>query len=409
MSTASALLENWKENLKMLNVEGVAEFLTFGFTLGEKTMRKDLTIPPLQMPEIDCSKTSRIEDVYEALKEYMAKAIRPDSGLALSGGLDSRVLAGIVAELGEKIPTFTYGTSSFEKTIARKVAASLELPHYEIDINWSLSEKVIEELAKVVMERGGTNNVVNLYVRMRTLQYLRTMSVNTLFFGTGFDEVNGAQFAHKINSVQQFCDVFVQIFAHPLLPHEYREIARKNLNECCKNVPFCKVFPFVYFKNQFKHLTVSPLLDKKVLSAIVSLPYEGRINKRMQRAILRKYFPKLYKIPYTISGLAPSMPYFSHVLMRKLVGTSYIPRKKPRPLLTVDYQWFIKNNIELYKKYIYAHIPPLLDVERVQRLIYRLRTNASLSMNTTSKDGVFLDQLLTYALLVSRLDKLNEN
>ncbi len=406
MSTANVLLENWQEKLKMLNVEGVAEFLTFGFTLGDKTMRNDVAIPALQIPEIDCSKTSRIEDVYEALKEYFARSIKADTGLALSGGLDSRVLAGIIADLGEKIPTFTYGTSSFEKALARKVAATLELPHYEIDINWSLNEKVIEELAKVIMERGGNNNAVNLYVRMCTLQYLKTMGINTLFFGTGFDEVNGAQFAHKINSVQQFCDVFVQVSVHPLLPSEYREIARKNLTECCKDISFCKVFPLVYFKNQFKHLTVSPLLDKKVLSAIVSLPYEDRINKRMQRAILRKYFPKLYKIPYTISGLAPSMPYFSHILMRKLVGTSYIPRKSPRPLLTIDYQWFIKKNVEFYKKYIYAHMPPLLSIERIQRLIYRLQTNAGLSMNTTSKDGVFLDRLLTYALLTSRLNRL---
>ncbi len=146
MSTANVLLENWQEKLKMLNVEGVAEFLTFGFTLGDKTMRNDVAIPALQIPEIDCSKTSRIEDVYEALKEYFARSIKADTGLALSGGLDSRVLAGIIADLGEKIPTFTYGTSSFEKALARKVAATLELPHYEIEINWSLNEKVIEEL-----------------------------------------------------------------------------------------------------------------------------------------------------------------------------------------------------------------------------------------------------------------------
>jgi len=383
---------------------GVAEFLTFNFTLNEKTMRKDLNIPPLQMPDIDCSTQSCIDDVYEALKEYLAKSIQSDSGLALSGGLDSRVLAGIAAELGEKIPTFTTGTSSFEKMLARKVASSLKLPHYEINMDFHLTEKSIERIAKLVMETGGTSNVINLYVSTHLAQCARSIGVKTVFGGGGFDEINGAAFAHKLSSVQQFCDVFVQNCAHPMLPREYREIAARNLSESCKGTSFCTVFPFVYFKNQFKHLKNSPLLDKKVLSSIVSLPYEERINKRMQRAILRKYFPKIYKLPYSISGLAPFMPYFSHILMRKMVGILYIPLQKPRPLLTVDNQWFIKKNIGLYKKHVYSHLPPLLDMKTVRKLFYRLQTNGGFSINTTSRDAAFLDQLMTYALLVSQLD-----
>jgi len=396
----------------MLNMEGVAEFLTFGFTLEGKTMRKELTIPSLQVPDIDYSMSSRIEDVYHALKESMRKSIQSDSGLALSGGLDSRVLAGIAAELGEKIPTFTWGTSNFERTVARKVASLLKLPHYEISMDPRLSEKSIERLKQLVMETGGTVNVANLYVRTTLSQHLENHDIKALISATGFDEVNGAAFAHKVSSVRQFCDVFVQTFAHSMLPYEYREIAKKNLSKCCKKASFCTLYPIVYVKNQFKTLKngwpiedITPVVDKKVLSSIVSLPYEKRINKRMQKTILRRYFPKLYKIPYAMSGLTPIMPYHSHIMMRKLVRALcvYIPKGRPRPLLTFDYQWFIKNNIRIFERFLYSNLPPLIDTKTVQKLLYRLQTNGSISVHAVSRDGVFLDQLLTYALLVSQL------
>lgn len=395
----------------MLNMEGLAEFLTFGFTLNGKTMRKDLSIPTLSISDVEHNINTTIDDVYTALKESMERLIQQDIGLALSGGLDSRILAGIAAEFEEKIPTFTWGTSKFEKTVAHKVASVLKLPHYVINMDMytdmRLDEESIEKIRHLAVETGGIRTVSSLCFETYLSQRFKKRGIKTIVSAYGFDEVNGANFAYKISSTQRFCEVFVETNAHASLPHEYREIAKRNLNECCKNISFSKLYPLLYIKNLVRNYEVrdwikgvSPLIDKKVMSILISLPYEQRVNKRIQKAILRKYFPKLYKIPYSMSGLPPFLPHPLHIYMRKLMRVLYgfTHKHKPRPLLTFDNQWFIRTNLPLLQKLLFSNTPPFMNTKTVQKLVYRLQTKGSI------RDSLFLDKLSTYALLASQIN-----
>jgi len=392
----------------MLDLEGLAEFLTFGFTLDGKTMRKELSIPTLPISEIEHNINSGIDDVYAALKESMERLIQPDTGLALSGGLDSRILAGITAELEEGIPAFTYGFSDFEKIVAHKIASVLKLPHYVINeetIDYVINKYTVEKLRYLVMETGGAAHISALLAQTYLSKNLKEHGIKTIISAFGFDEVNGAHFGYKISSTQDFCDVFVRTCAHPSLPYEYREIAKRNLSECCKNISFSKLYPLIYVKNLCRDYKVrdwvrskTPIIDSKVLSTIISLPYKQRIHKRIQKAILRKYFPKLYKIPYAMSGLPPFLPCLSHNCIPKLMWILFgvTNKQKTRPLLTFDHQWFMRVNLPLLQKFLFPNVPPFMKTRTVQKIVYRLQTNGSI------RDSFFLDRLSTYALLASQ-------
>jgi len=391
----------------MLDLDGIAEFFTFGLTLDGKTMRKGLSIPPLlSMSDVENNGRAGIDDVYRALKDSMERLIQPGAGLALSGGLDSRVVAGITSELGE-IPTFTWGYSNFEKKIAHKVASVLKLPHYVINADMRMNEENIEKLKYFVMKTGGTMSVHGLHIKTCLSERLKEHDINMIISAFGFDEINGSDFGYKVNSSQKFCDVFVKTYAHPWLPHEYQEIAKRNLNECCNGMAFSKIYPLIYVGNIYRDFKVeewvtetTPTVNKEVMSTIISLPYKQRINKRMQKELLRRYFPKLYNIPYAMSGLSPFIPHLLHIYMRKLIRVlcGFVNQEKHRPLLTFDCQWLMRNSLPFMQELLFSNVPPFMSRKTLQKLIYRLKTKGSI------RDGVFLDKLSTYALLASQIN-----
>lgn len=388
----------------MLNLNGLAEFLTFGFTLDGKTMIQEKNIPSIPMSIPKPKTNATIDDVYAALDEAMEKLIEAETGIGLSGGLDSRINAGIAAEM-EEIPTFTFGVSKFEKIIAHKVASTLKLPHIIFTTNMHLNEKIIEKLKALVMETGGALDVFNLYIRTSLGQRFKEQGIKKIITAYGFDEVNCSSFGYKVGSTQEFCNVLSQAYAHPSLPFQYREIVKKNLIECCSNIPFRVLYPLVWIKNVIKKFDVrdwvrteTPIVDRKVLSAITSVPYEKRIYKRIQKAILRKYFPKLYKIPYAASGLPPFFHHYIHNLMNRSVLALFAFQRSPQPLHTWDIQWFIRLNLSLFKKLLVSNVPPFMSRGTVRNLIYRMEAHGN------DLDANFLNRLITYALLSSQMN-----
>ena len=381
-----------------IDFDGVAEFLTLGFTLNEKTMLKNVKVPSLSVPNFEIqSKPSTVDDVYEALKDSVQRSIKPNMALSLSGGLDSRIMAGLVAEFDKNMPAYTFGYSNIEKKIAKKICSVLKLHHYVINDSMLLDERSMEHLKGIVEETGGVLDLFNMQISIVVRKRLSEFGVKRTLGGGTFDEVNGGLIARKVNSNEGFCKILIQA-AHPILPRKYREIVFQNLTKCCRGIPFRKLFVLVLVKNMFRNLKVKgwapptiPVMDSQVLSALVSLPYHKRITKRVQRKILRKYFPKLYRIPYAMSMLPPLFPNIIHIGVQKTIRTihKYTHSEKPCPLLTFDVTYFIRNNLHLLRDTLLKHPPPLLKPEDIKNLINNLNsTNASLLL-----------RLSTYALI----------
>lgn len=108
----------------------LATTLLFGFALGEKSLWQNISyLPPGTLLKADCIKNSieisdnqflgfrtddlkhydpkiLLNDLTEATQNRLEKVKNP--ALSLSGGLDSRLMAGIFKQIGLNIPAFTY-------------------------------------------------------------------------------------------------------------------------------------------------------------------------------------------------------------------------------------------------------------------------------------------------------------
>lgn len=60
---------------------------------------------------------------------------------------------------------------------------------------------------------------------------------------------------------------------------------------------------------------VSPLMNKKVLECLTTIPWQYRVGKQIQRWILKNKFPSLWNIPWSDSMLPNILPYYLHGLV----------------------------------------------------------------------------------------------
>ena len=81
------------------------------------------------------------DDLVDEMYEFSRRAIsdvletQPFWILPLSGGLDSRLIAAVGAEMGSELHTFTFGAASSQDIIyARQVAETLNLPWKQVDL-----------------------------------------------------------------------------------------------------------------------------------------------------------------------------------------------------------------------------------------------------------------------------------
>lgn len=139
---------------------GAVEYLTFHHPLGTRTLLAgcrmleagavlrwadgrvdvrrrpalfDLSAAPAARPD-----DAVLADVADTWTDVVADTVDGGGrvGIGLSGGMDSRTIAGAAAQQGRRVLTFTYGDSrSAETRVAARVAEALELPHLTLPVD----------------------------------------------------------------------------------------------------------------------------------------------------------------------------------------------------------------------------------------------------------------------------------
>jgi len=141
---------------KGINWQSISDYLRYGFVLGDRTLFQNIhLLPPATLLAIDChglrKKTywtgqytayydeGQISSVAEEGVSLFTKSaqnrIAGNSNILiyLSGGLDSRLIAGVVSREKTNITSATLGNShSYEYRIARKVCRTLGISHHRI-------------------------------------------------------------------------------------------------------------------------------------------------------------------------------------------------------------------------------------------------------------------------------------
>ena len=292
--------------LMEINWNGVAEFLSTSYILADATMIKTKNLPHQPVPEISVSRNGTTDDVYDALCAVIEDVFNKHSDVIMpvSGGWDSRIIAGIVSDLGYSIPT--YAAYHFgESLMAKKVCKKLGMTHYHLDTDISLNEETYDRVKQIAIDYLGTKSVGSIFAENVVTNCLSDIGIcdrkTTIILHGGM--ANGLlAYAVYYDTPESYYEHFVQKDA----PSWCKKISRDNhykvLSGLDKNSMSVKFAALSWRRklNYTRTLNLEPIyLDSGVLSAIYSLPDSIRGNRDFQSHFLKKKFPELSKIPST--------------------------------------------------------------------------------------------------------------
>jgi hypothetical protein len=348
----------------MLDFEGIAEFFTLGFTLDDKTMLENVKISPQPFPHIE-PKATCIEDLDQILEDAVEKCVKPHTALGLSGGIDSRLMAGYVARHDKNVLCYTFGYSDLERKIAAKVGSTLGLKHVQLYDHTFLTLEDCFSTMQFMKRIGGIQDFFNLYVKsFSDLALKNCYGVKNLLGGFEFEIICGSFSMRKSANLQ---DVINALLRYNVAPELYLKVVRANLEKACKGMSLREAIIHVYAKNNFKNLTnvgllpyCRPEFEKSVLECVLGLDREQTILKRIQLYLLKRHFKKLDRIPYAKSLLRPSFPLIMHTIVEK-ASLRLSTGMMPCPFLTHDMKYFWRKNYRQLRQFV-RKLPPFWDL-----------------------------------------------
>jgi asparagine synthetase B (glutamine-hydrolysing) len=222
------------------------------------------------------------QNFYDVFEQAVLDSVNPGTILSLSGGWDTRVIAGILAKNNVDLPTMTTG-SRLELLVAAEVARALNLKHYSN--NPENLEGLNGETRLEVMQV--------LYAWRLGGQQLREKGYKYLLTGHCFDEVNGCWRGAWARTSEQF-------------EHSKKKYLQDRLDALGE------------YRKEVGLEIVTPILDPAVLACLQKIPWQLRTGKKIQGWILKNKFPKLYRIRYYNSLLPCFLPYRLHGLVGML-------------------------------------------------------------------------------------------
>lgn len=346
-----------------LNYETIAEFFLFSYPLENKTYFEGIKLlPPASILVSHKDKTDKIQvkkywnfkfnrknyknlNLNSLVKEFntiMEKAVeirmvdKDKIGIFLSGGLDSRLIAGFakrVAErVGKELISFTFGTKGgWQEKIARQVADRLGIENrfYEIP-----SDSIANYAEEIVYRGDG-------HIRIRDAHFISLLSkvksdVSTVLVGFFCSELFGEMLSADVlevsskselidylfnrYEVKQTAKHIPEIFSRSTLI-KLRKEAKENFIETVNEIPFDSydeiadyweiqqrdrryILPLSNYMSWYLD-TRLPYLDNEIVDFAINLPVELRFGKRFIHKALRYIFPDLANIPWEKSGVPP--------------------------------------------------------------------------------------------------------
>lgn len=388
-----------KDINKELNPTSYDCFMDLGYLVGEHTWFKDTKlINPASVVEFDLNtNTSKqyyywkwadiktyslsfdnaVDELTNLLIKSTSKRFNTDEriGLSLSGGLDSRTIFAAVTFLYPEYKgyAYTFGIPNCtDINIAKQVASQSN--NWNYDCFFFDSNNWFEHRFEKIWNTDG----------MQDMQHM-----------------HGSEF---LGPISQHIDINLNGYAGGLLTGEWIKPSNENqrINDKQAKVLFGKHAYLAPFNNDFyniKHIDPyiymnrnrrftnmgmvnslvkieqrKPLMDNEVVSLLMSLPDEYRLNNRLYSAMLQKHFPKYFKsIPWSRTGKPVSIIREPNVPIRVMNKA----KREFRSLLGIqpnknytDYPAWIRN------KEVSTHLLDLLNPKNAE---YTRLTNNDLS------------------------------
>ncbi|MBC7249092.1 MAG: hypothetical protein H5T62_02320 [Anaerolineae bacterium] len=335
---------------KQVNEQAVIEFFTFRHPLGDKTLVEGVRILPPAACLIWRGGALRVERYWDLsfpstqthnlkwyvdrtaplLERAIAKQVKkPVTGISLSGGLDSRLLAGVAAAYTSALHTFTNGRPGCpDHRYAQQVASLVGSVHHTIQ----MAPDFLARAASLgVRLTDGLMTCLDFY-SLNTAPVARETEVGALMFGLAGPlggialrrSVLQASSDESVSGIYRRFGVYISetLQKHVLTPEFFRHVemgpqeALKQALEPVLDYPASYQAEFFSYRYRLPRTSFYgptlvrnwvevrlPYYDYAFYDAVSRVPPEIRSGRKLQIALLKTLAPALARVPWTYTNL----------------------------------------------------------------------------------------------------------
>mgnify|MGYP000844834891 CR=1 FL=1 len=307
---------------------------------GETLIVKDRKVEIIQKKYLSYKdKKISIKSLKKSLKkaiELRTKNIKDSIMLGLTGGLDSRIISGLVNN--KKIISYTYGNlNNFEKIISSFISNMCSLKKHE-NINIDEKEYFPKKLMNAYIDKGNFNSTFQHEYQYALFNKIAKKN-NTQYFmlGCALDQFLGSTFSGpellSLKDKKQYFDWFKKkffLFNNKELSlifgkktQKYQKIFKENFFRIVKNFKYKNFVDLndalhfevrilrwynrnLNFINQNDRRILSPTYDKVFLKYSFQTNYKKRLKDFYRKNLLKEISDKLYRTP-TLSSFTPPL------------------------------------------------------------------------------------------------------
>ncbi len=306
-----------------------------GTVMDVETRRQRITRywrPIFAEPDAKFDRATTEEELLVALENSLRHRghLVSSVGLSLSGGIDSRLMAGIAVRVGLSLTTITYGfPGSPEFPIAQQVADQLHVPHRRLEEH---ENDIRQQLLPGIRHSGGMRNLVD-FAGIAAIPTIGA-EVETILNGYGGNELLGFLaldlLRFLVPRTRSYLATWLMEKLNPGWTPALRGEITRNFPD--GNIPpveqaklWLKQYPspdpitlvyYFFFEQKARrsnllgvvadNMTVEPLapfLDNSVMDVALRIPRRERLAARFYRRFFKTHFPKLARITYSRTGL----------------------------------------------------------------------------------------------------------
>lgn len=279
--------------------------------------------------------------INETINRHVPAEVDGDCGLMLSGGLDSRVLAGYLSEKGIDTAALTMGVSTdIEMRCAVPVAKTLGFRHYSADVGYEQYPLCAELQARWEHVANGFNLITDWGIHWHLKNF-----ASRVVMGHSIDAIVGTNYMtwaySAVSNTMSFETYFANINRWGIRPSVLKKLFRgdefedlveertariRSVYEGYSDVESQRAWCFNLYNRQRFHVggaawalsfgawPVMPALDRGLLESAGAMPASTIAERRAEIELLCKRFPRLAALPldrnsYNTEPLRPRLRY----------------------------------------------------------------------------------------------------
>ncbi|MFH1335930.1 MAG: asparagine synthase-related protein [Candidatus Zixiibacteriota bacterium] len=458
-SEMKSILSN-PEVKKEIDLEGMAQFFGLNFIMEDRTLLSQIkTLEPasiltfenkkvnqetywtlsLQESQKGFNRKEALDRAHFLVKQAVKRQIEDEIPkiLSLSGGLDSRTIIGAVAQLGYKIPTFTFGIPECpDQKLAKTIADACGVDNRFFELS---PDYLIKWAKKGVWLTEGMSNCVNFHGIEFTPEIRKNAQIVLNGFGGGelfgFLSLPTAKLLFRQNSIH-WVDWFFRKTNHPFPLSEQNQLFQKEyhsqigdsayqsfiklINDSPADSPFQKFYHFKFSQQAPKSFLYGllqdnnlveyrvPFCDYDLVDFVSTIPPREKVLAVFYRRLLTEKFPPLGAIAYQRTDL-PVSSGINRILLRKMKDRlkSKISISKADKLRYSDYDDWMRYDLKDFL------ISILLNERFLSRGYFNpdyvkqmLEQHLSGRQNLSTRIGALLTFELWHQLFIDRIGKL---